>query len=128
MPSPATLPTHELQRPAILVIDDNRDVADAFAAVLEVAGYTVTALVSVRDALDALDNDPAIGTVISDVRMPELDGFDFLRVVKHRFPYMRVFLVTGQEVTQEDVVPFGAVILKKPVEYDELLRLLKDDG
>ena len=41
---------------------------------------------------------------------------------------MRVFLVTGQEVTQEDVVPFGAVILKKPVEYDELLRLLKSDG
>jgi len=110
---------------AVLVIDDNRDVADALAAVLEIAGYTVTALDSVREALDVLDNDVEIGTVISDVRMPDLDGFDFLRVVKHRFPQMRVFLVTGQEVTHEDVVPLGAVILKKPVEYDELLRLLQ---
>lgn len=113
-------------RPSVLVIDDNRDVADALAAVLEIAGYTVTSLDSVREALDALDADASIGIVISDVRMPELDGFDFLRVVKHRFPKMRVFLVTGQEVTGEDVVPLGAVILKKPVEYDELLALLEN--
>ena len=113
---------------SILVIDDNRDVADALAAVLEIAGYRVTALVSVREALDLLDTDADIGTVISDVRMPDLDGFDFLRVVKHRFPHMRVFLVTGQEVTRQDVVPHGAVILKKPVEYDELLRLLKPEA
>src|SRR6187431_511704 len=100
MPSVSKPTPNDPNRPAVLVIDDNRDVADAFAAVLEIAGYSVTALVSVREALDALDNDATIGTVISDVRMPELDGFDFLRVVKHRFPHMRVFLVTGQEVTQ----------------------------
>lgn len=120
--------TNVLRGPSVLVIDDNRDVADALAAVLEIAGYKVTAMVSVREALDLLDTDATIGTVISDVRMPDLDGFDFLRVVKHRFPQMRVFLVTGQEVTHHDVVPHGAVILKKPVEYDALLRLLKTDG
>lgn len=112
---------------AVLVIDDNRDVADALAAALETAGYRAYARVSVRDALDALDSDPAIAAVISDVRMPDLDGFDFLRVVKHRFPHMRVFLVTGKEITPDDVVPQGAVILKKPVEHDELLRLLTAD-
>ncbi len=124
-PSPSTSAGPD--RPAVLVIDDNRDVADALAAVLEIAGYKVTALASVRDALDTLDTDATIGIVISDVRMPDLNGFDFLRVVKHRFPYMRVFLVTGQEVTPEDVVPFGAVILEKPVEHDALLRLLQSD-
>ena len=129
LPLPSILPMNSAFRgPAVLVVDDNRDVADALAAVLETAGYQASAFVSVRDALDVLDADPTIGTVISDVRMPDLDGFDFLRVVKHRFPQMRVFLVTGQEVTSHDVVPQGAVILKKPVEHEELLRLMRAEA
>jgi len=35
-----------------------------------------------------------------------------------------VILVTGHEITNDDVVPLGATILKKPVEFDQLLRLL----
>lgn len=115
---------HAPERTSVLVIDDNRDVADALAAVIGFAGYKVTAVVAVREALDLLDVDPEIGTVISDVRMPDMDGFDFLRVVRHRFPHMRVFLITGQDVTDNDVVPAGAIILGKPVDNDELLRLL----
>jgi DNA-binding NtrC family response regulator len=56
--------------------------------------------------------------------MPELDGFDFLRVVKHRFPAIKVILVTGHEITTDDVVPMGATILKKPLEFEQLLQLL----
>jgi len=112
-------------RPAtVLVTDDNRDVVDALAAFLNMSGYKVIATYSAREALDSLDHDSTVGVVISDVRMPELDGFDFLRVVKHRFPAIKVILVTGHEITNDDVVPTGATILKKPLEFDELLRLL----
>ena len=110
--------------PTILVTDDNRDVVDALAAFLNMSGYKVIATYSGREALDSLDKDASVGVVICDVRMPELDGFDFLRVVRHRFPSIKVILVTGHEITTEDVVPTGATILKKPIEFEQLLRLL----
>jgi DNA-binding NtrC family response regulator len=108
----------------VLITDDNRDVVDALAAFLNMSGYRVIATYSAREALDSLDQDSTVGVVISDVRMPELDGFDFLRVVKHRFPAIKVILVTGHEITDEDVVPAGATILKKPLEFEQLLTLL----
>jgi DNA-binding NtrC family response regulator len=108
----------------VLVTDDNRDVVDALATFLDMSGYKVIATYSAREALDSLDRDSTVGVVISDVRMPELDGFDFLRVVKHRFPAIKVILVTGHEITTDDVVPAGATILRKPLEFEALLRLL----
>lgn len=108
----------------ILITDDNRDAVDVISTFLITSGYATIPTYSAREALDALDSDGDVGCVISDVRMPELDGFDFLRVVKHRFPHLRVILVTGDEITDDDVVPKGATILKKPIEFDELLRLL----
>ena len=108
----------------VLVTDDNRDVVDALAAFLNISGYKVIATYSAREALDSLDQDSTVGVVISDVRMPELDGFDFLRVIKHRFPAIKVILVTGHEITTDDVVPMGATILKKPLEFEQLLQLL----
>lgn len=108
----------------VLITDDNRDVVDSLATFLDMSGYKVISTYSAREALDSLDSDKSVGVVISDVRMPGLDGFDFLRVVKHRFPAIKVILVTGHEITSEDVVPSGATILKKPVVLDELLRLL----
>ena len=108
----------------ILITDDNRDAVDVISTFLMTSGYATIPTYSAREALDALDGDPDVGCVISDVRMPELDGFDFLRVVKHRFPHLQVILVTGHEITNDDVVPKGATILKKPIEFDELLRLL----
>ena len=108
----------------ILITDDNRDAVDVISTFLVTSGYATIPTYSAREALDALDRDSSIGFVISDVRMPELDGFDFLRVVKHRFPAIKVILVTGHEITDEDVVPSGATILKKPLEFDQLLKLL----
>lgn len=110
--------------PTILVTDDNRDAADVLSTFLKVSGYPTVCAYSAREALDALDRDRGIGWVISDVRMPGIDGFDFLRVVRHRFPEMNVILVTGHEITAEDVVPGGATILRKPVDLDHLLQLL----
>ena len=108
----------------ILIIDDNRDGVDALAILLRSSGYAVVATYTVREALDALDEHSNVRVVVSDIRMPDLDGFDFLRVVRQRFPAMKVILMTGYPVTEMDVVPHGATILQKPFESDALVRLL----
>jgi DNA-binding NtrC family response regulator len=109
---------------SILVLDDNRDAADTLAALLATEGYAVRLAYGVRDALDILDDDLGIAAVVADVRMPDVDGFDFLRVVRLRRPSVNVILITGQPITDKDVVPRGATILQKPVALRALLDAL----
>ncbi len=113
---------------SILITDDNRDAVAVLSTFLEVSGYGTVCAYSAPEALEALDANPGIACVISDVRMPDLDGFDFLRVVKHRFPKLKVVLVTGHEITNDDVVPAGATILRKPVDLARLLEIVSMHG
>lgn len=112
----------------ILVVDDNIDLADTIAAQLEHSGHPAMARGSVRDALDALDDDPSIGLVITDVRMPDVDGLDFRRVLKHRFPALPVVLMTGLLLTDEDMVPRNVEVLQKPITIEVLLRAVARVG
>ena len=104
----------------ILVVDDDRDAADTTAALLEAIGLSVMAAYSAGDGLDLLDECPDICLVVSDIRMPGVDGFDFVRVVKHRFPSLPTLLTTGLPITDDDVIPRGALILQKPFAIEEL--------
>jgi CheY-like chemotaxis protein len=110
----------------ILVADDNRDAVDVVARLLEAADYSVIAAYSVRQALDLLDERPEIDLVLSDIRMPEIDGFDFLRVLRHRFPSLPIVLITGLPLTDEDVIPTEAVILEKPFAIEDLERVISE--
>jgi CheY-like chemotaxis protein len=99
----------------ILVVDDNPDTADAIALQLRESGHEVAKAYSAREALDLLDENSAFHLVISDVRMPGVSGFDFRRVVRHRFPGLPMVLITGTTITSDDVVPRDAIVLQKPV-------------
>jgi DNA-binding NtrC family response regulator len=114
--------------PRILVVDDNLDLADTLALQLQHSGHPALARGSVRDALDALDEDPSIRLVITDIRMPEVDGLDFRRVLKHRFPALPVVLMTGLPLTEEDMVPPQIQVLQKPFSLDVLLRAVAKTG
>ena len=112
----------------ILVVDDNLDLADTLAMQLEHLGHPALARGSVRDALDALDDDPSIRLVITDIRMPDVDGLDFRRVLKHRFPALPVVLMTGLPLSEEDMVPRNVEVLQKPFTTDALLRAVTKAG
>ena len=79
----------------ILFVDDDEDAAATYRVLLSMAGYAVSAVHSVREALDLLDERPDIRLVVSDVRMPEVDGLDLVRVLRHRFPNLPCILLTG---------------------------------
>jgi two-component system response regulator GlrR len=63
--------------------------------------------------------------VLSDIRMPDVDGFDLLRVLRHRFPALPIILMSGLPVTPDDVVPTRATILTKPIDPARLLEAIK---
>ena len=113
-----------MNAPTVLVADDNADIVFVVEQTLRLSGYQVVSATSVREALDLLDQRSDIDLVVSDIRMPGEDGFDFLRVLRVRFPSMPMILMTGNPITAEDVVPMGATILQKPFDIDDLERVI----
>lgn len=108
----------------ILVVDDNRDSVDSTAKLLELLGHSAIPACSAREAVDLLDAT-TIDLVLSDIRMPDVDGFDLLRVLRHRFPALPVVLMSGLPITADDIVPSRGSILLKPFTMEELQRTLQ---
>ncbi len=78
----------------VLVVDDERDLAESCAFFLERAGYEAHCADSAPAALDQLARLP-FQLVISDVRMPRMSGMDLLGEIKQRDPDVEVLLITG---------------------------------
>lgn len=80
--------------PRIILVDDDQEVLDAYRQTLELDGFDVDAFKSAKAGLGILSPDlPAV--VVSDVRMPDLDGFGLLDAVRVVDPEIPVVLVTG---------------------------------
>jgi CheY-like chemotaxis protein len=108
------MPSEAKADASVLVVDDNRDSVEGVAMLLESSGHPVVRAYSAPQALDLLDQDPSIRLVLSDVKMPQLDGYDFFRVVAHRYPNLPVVLMTGYPVNDGDDPPPHAAVLSKP--------------
>jgi len=115
-----------MSAPTILVVDDNLDFAQSIVALLKLHDRAAVASGTVRQALDLLDDDPSIVLVVSDVRMPDVDGLDLRRVLKHRFARLPVVLMTGLPLTSDDVLPHGTLILQKPFPIEQLLKAIDE--
>ena len=112
------MPSHQ-----VLVVDDNAAFARTVVHLLESFGHPALAVSSAYDAIDTLDESRDIGFVVADVRMPEIDGLDFARVVRHRFPHLPMALMTAYPIEGDDI-PQGIPILTKPFDIESLVALL----
>ncbi len=124
-PAPTTVDTPRSGRALrILVVDDEADVADVLAEMLRMDGHVVRVALSGRDALAALragDYD----AVLSDIRMPDLDGPGLYRAIASERPALtsRLIFLTG-DVLGRDAGAFlastGVPSLKKPFVPDDV--------
>jgi two-component system NtrC family sensor kinase len=108
----------------ILVVDDDPDIADLVTTFLTSEGYEVDAAPNGRAALEMLRRTE-YDLIVSDMRMPELDGAGFFAALDHVRPGMRwrIIFITGQALTQETralVARTGASVLAKPFDLDAL--------
>ncbi|HEY1101065.1 MAG TPA: response regulator, partial [Myxococcota bacterium] len=85
----------EKVRPKVLCVDDEPQVLEGLALHLR-RGYTVVTATSGAAGLEALRQDPEIAVVLSDMRMPGMDGATFLAAVKQQAPESVRLLLTGQ--------------------------------
>ena len=110
----------------ILVVDDEREYAEALAERLEIRGHRVRVAVDGPGALALLD-EGAPDVVVLDVLMPGMDGIAVLRELKARAPLVEVVLLTGHTSAKEaeEGRQLGAFdYLLKPVKFEELVKIL----
>jgi signal transduction histidine kinase/CheY-like chemotaxis protein/HAMP domain-containing protein len=90
---------------SVLVVEDDLPTREALCRTLTSMGYAAHAAVNGRSGLDWLTNHPAPNLILLDLMMPEMDGFEFLRVLRQRpaFLDVPVIVVTAKELTADDV-------------------------
>jgi putative two-component system response regulator len=106
-----------------LIVDDEPSVRRSLARMLAAQGFTCLEAASGREGLQVLDRTGEIPLIISDMRMPELDGMGFLEAVRQRFPDSSVIMLSGmsETTTAVDCLHLGAAdFLLKPISLSEL--------
>lgn len=113
----------------ILVVDDELDVAGVLVDLLQTEGYELDTALNGAEALKKLEQRP-FDVVLTDTKMPVLDGQGFFTELERRYPGLRrrVAFVTG-DVLQPDKRAFlqrtGVPILEKPFELDRIRRVVR---
>jgi CheY-like chemotaxis protein/glycine cleavage system H lipoate-binding protein len=113
-------------RARILAVDDEPVVLDSFRKILVVAGYSVDTVEDGREALcliQAHDYD----FVFTDLKMPEYDGLEVTKAVKHLRPDIDVMMITGYATIESavDAMKYGAMdYVQKPFTEDELVEFV----
>ncbi|PKL76713.1 MAG: hypothetical protein CVV27_08860, partial [Candidatus Melainabacteria bacterium HGW-Melainabacteria-1] len=118
----------ELQAPArfhILLLDDDPIVQEMLRFIFSREGYQVTQLSSGHEVLDVLDKDP-VSLLVLDVKMPGMDGFEVLKLIRGRHEYDELPIVMLTSMKGEDDVAQGFELgasdyLYKPFSPTELM-------
>lgn len=107
----------------ILAVDDESIILDSFRKILVVAGYSIDTVEKGQEALGLIlkrDYD----FVFTDLKMPEMDGLEVTKAVKHLRPDIDVIVITGYASieTAVETMKFGAMdYVQKPFTEDELI-------
>ena len=127
---PADLqPVRKGTKPRVLVVDDERVIADSLTAILNQSGFDAIARYGGLDAIEFLQQEcPDI--VLSDVVMPDLNGLDVADAARANCPGTRIVLISGNAATPnllEHALPDGPPfeLLAKPIHPTHLLRILR---
>lgn len=107
---------------SILVVDDDRIILDSLSEFLRLEGYRVEGATGVREAISILEREK-VNVLITDINMPESDGFEMLQILRKRFPDVVVIMITGYGTIESAVeaIKLGAYdYLTKPIIDDEI--------
>jgi FixJ family two-component response regulator/glycine cleavage system H lipoate-binding protein len=111
----------------ILAVDDEAIVLDSFRKILVEAGFAIDTVENGREALGLVQRNK-YDFVFTDLKMPEMDGLDVVKGVKHFSPESDVIVITGYATIESAVnaMKYGAMdYVQKPFTEDELVEFTK---
>lgn len=111
----------------ILIVDDDQIILDVLARRTVSFGFDVTISSDGEDAVAKLQEDGDFKVVLTDIKMPRMDGIELVKYIRQNYPEIKVIVMTGfrDEYSEEDVLKAGAVdYIEKPFLKDELQEKL----
>lgn len=118
--------------PRIMVVDDERDILSIIKRGLESKNrFQVDTFIDAEHALESLKKKPNdyYDLVLTDIRMPKINGFELYRRIKENNPHMKIVFITAFEINKEEftkVIPSVDVLdfISKPVSMSTLINKL----
>ena len=108
----------------ILICDDEEGIRESLKLILG-DHYDLILTDTGEQCLECLEHDKSVGLVLLDIKMPEVDGLDILKILKEKNPSLNVIVVTGYKSieTASEASSLGASgYIVKPFKSDEILE------
>ncbi len=116
------------QRPAatVLVVEDEELLRIFAVQLVEDAGFQVLEAANADQAIAILEKRSDISLLLTDIHMPgSMDGLKLAHAVRHRWPPIKIIIVSGQVLLTEDDIPTGSRFFRKPYEPTEVVSELR---
>ena len=107
----------------VLIVEDDKELCELFSTVLVKSGYKTTRAQDGIEALDVLDKE-YIDLIISDIMMPNMDGFELIQAIRDAQFSLPVLMITAKESFQDKQQGFLLGIddyMVKPVNVNEMV-------
>jgi two-component system chemotaxis response regulator CheY len=114
----------------ILIVDDSKTVRNLVAFIMKKEGFKVIIAEDGLDGLEKLYSEEKVDLIISDINMPRMDGFTFIRTVREQEAYRDVPIVVlsteGQEKDIQKGLGLGAnLYMVKPAQPETMVKNVK---
>ena len=112
----------------ILIVDDDENIRNTMKAILEDEGYIVDLAATGNEAIEKTQ-EAAFNIALLDIRLPDMEGVELLKLMKDAIPRTRKIMVTGYPSLQNAITALNKnadAYLIKPVNIEKLLNTVKE--
>ena len=111
----------EQEMPRVVLAEDEEMLRAIIADTLACAGFLVSEAVDGAEALSIIRSSPATDLLVSDIRMPVMNGYQLAEAALRLRPALKVLLITGHplEETPPSLRPYRFQVLQKPFDLDQ---------
>jgi DNA-binding NtrC family response regulator len=117
---------------SILVVDDEFDIVTLLKRALQNHGFNILGFTDPLIALEYFQNNSkTFAMVISDIRMPSMNGYEFIRKIKAIHPTIKTILISAFEINKNEfskVMPSVKIdgFIAKPISLKELVNIVEN--
>jgi DNA-binding NtrC family response regulator len=115
------------KQPRILVVDDDETIRTTMKAILQEEGYIVDLAATGKEAIQKT-TEKNYNVALLDIRLPDMEGIELLKLLKDGIPRTRKIMVTGYPSMQNAISALNKnadAYLLKPVDIEKLLATVK---
>jgi DNA-binding NtrC family response regulator len=114
-----------VEKRTILVIDDNVDILETTAQLIQTLGYQVIVASDAKAGLTALQEHPGVSVIFTDVVMPgALRSIELAELARELNPLVKVIFMTGYGDTSKMLLGETAVVIEKPFSLEQLENVI----